>query len=119
MNNKRKVFVYQNNSGLGCLGCVGALIIIGLLLTFFTQLAAVFLPPLLFIGSIVVGLRTAYQLWQWHKQSKKYDEGGFVEENGLIIPIADPDYSVRDALRLRLVYAVIIFVIAALILQVF
>lgn len=102
MNNKRRVYVYNGSSGLGCLGLILILVLFIFLFIFFTKLFIQIFPSLLLIMSIVLLGRSAYNLWQWRKKDKHAQAGGFIEVDGVIEPIESPDYQAKDYHKQRI-----------------
>lgn len=78
---------------------------------FFTSLFIQIFPILLTVGSTIVIIRTGYQLWQWRKQDKAANQGNFIEEDGLIIPVDEPEDNQLDYLKRRLAIAILALLI--------
>ena len=86
MNNKRRVYVYNGSSGLGCLGLILVLALLIFLFIFFTKLFIQLFPTLLLILSIILLVSSIYNLWQWRKKNKHAQAGGFIEVDGVMNP---------------------------------
>lgn len=117
MNNRRKVYVYNSQSGIGCLGPILILGLIIFLLIFFTRIFIQLFPAILLITSTIAFIRTSLQMWQWRKQKQAADHGGFIEKNGVIEPIEAPSEEPRNDLKQRLFLSIVGIILAILLIQ--
>ena len=62
----------------------------------YVQLFIQLFPTLLLILSIILLVRSIYNLWQWRKKDKHAQAGGFIEVDGVIEPIEAPDNQAKD-----------------------
>lgn len=111
MKKRPRVYIYNGQSGFGCFGCLFFLILMSFMWVFFTSLFIQIFPILLTVGSTIVIIRTGYQLWQWRKQDKAANQGNFIEEDGLIIPVDEPEDNQLDYLKRRLAIAILALLI--------
>ncbi|RPA62463.1 hypothetical protein EF384_02280 [Aerococcus agrisoli] len=113
MSKRNRVYVYNTQSSFGCLGLIFGLIILFFLFSFFTRLFLQIFPTLLLIGSIIVLVRSIYYIWLWHKQNNASESGQFIQdEDGVLIPIDEPDYAQLDLLKRRIMLATLGLVFA-------
>jgi uncharacterized SAM-binding protein YcdF (DUF218 family) len=106
MNKRNKVYVYNAQSNLGCLGLIIGLVLIFFLFSFFTRLFVQIFPTLLLLVSLFVLVRSTYYIWQWHKQADASESGKFIQdENGVLIPIDEPNDEQLDILKRRILLA--------------
>lgn len=117
MNNKRRVYVYNGASGLGCLGLILVLALLIFLFIFFTKLFIQLFPTLLLILSIILLVRSIYNLWQWRKKDKHAQAGGFIEVDGVIEPIEAPDNQAKDYHTQRIFTSIAGIIIALLLMK--
>ncbi len=117
MNNKRRVYVYNGSSGLGCFALLAILALLIMLFIFFTKLFIQIFPTLLLILSIALLIRSVYHLWQWRKKDKHAQAGGFIEVDGVIEPIEAPNDQTRDYHKQRIFTSIIGIVLSLLLMK--
>lgn len=117
MNNKRRVYVYNGSSGLGCLGLILTLALLLFLFVFFTRLFIQIFPALLLIVSIVIFVKSARKSWQLRKKDKDAQSGGFIEVDGVIEPIEVPDDQAKDYHKQRMLMSAAGILLALLLMR--
>src|SRR5699024_5256289 len=96
MNNKRRVYVYNGSSGLGCLGLILVLALLIFIFIFFTKLFIQIFTTLLLILSIILLVSSISILCHWRKKNKHAQAVGFIEVDGVIEPVEAPYNQAKD-----------------------